>query len=392
MITEASSFRDPDGFVFYDDGVIYRQVNHSYRENYDALMGSGLYEELIKSGLLICNYEVIDRDRLAAGAYRILKPEIIPFISYPYEWSFSQLKDAALLTLKVQKACLEKGMSLKDASAYNIQFKNGAPVFIDILSFEKLKEGAPWDAYGQFCRHFLAPLCLAAKRDVRMIRMSENYIDGIPLDLASKLLPRNTYFNPGILMHLHIHALSSKHFADRSIGEAKNRKISRFALLAIIDGLKTAVMGLKCGAEKNQWTGYYENSSYSHEAFEDKKRIVSIYFKSLQIRGMAWDIGANTGVFSRLASEAGFETISFDMDPAAVEINYLINKKTAVKNVLPLVLDLFNPTPAVGWALAERKSITQRGPCDCAVVLALVHHLAIAGNVPLDKIASFFPG
>lgn len=197
--TLSASFRDPAGFLFSRGGILYRQVNHSYAENFSALIDSGLYEKLVKASLLISHSEVDEltgrpfAPAIPASAYRTIRPEAIPFISYPYEWSFGQLKDAALATLSIQKRALKAGMSLKDASAYNIQFYRGKPVLIDTLSFEIYHEGEPWVAYRQFCQHFLAPLALMAARDVRLNQLMRVYIDGLPLDLASKLLPPRTH-------------------------------------------------------------------------------------------------------------------------------------------------------------------------------------------------------
>ncbi len=185
----SSSFRDPSGFMFRKDNVLYRQVNKHYSEDYDKLLSSGLLDSLTKKGLLIPAEEVDITPAEKDLAYKILKPVEIPLISYPYEWSFSQYQDAALATLQIQKIAFEKGFALKDASAYNIQFYKGKAVFIDTLSFEPYREGEPWVAYRQFCQHFLAPLALMAHTDIRLSQLMRVYIDGIPLDLASRLLP-----------------------------------------------------------------------------------------------------------------------------------------------------------------------------------------------------------
>lgn len=211
-----SSFRDPSGFVFFKEGVCYRQVNRSCKENYDCLIDSGLYKKLTDAELLIPHEEADAQLAWSVDAHKILKPEPIPFISYPYEWSFSQLKDAALATLEIQKAALDYGMSLKDASAYNIQFYKGKPVFIDTLSFEKSRDGKPWAAYQQFCRFFVAPLALMARVDIRMNQLLRIHMEGVPLDLASSSLPWRTRFNPALLMHIHLHANYQKQYSDNS--------------------------------------------------------------------------------------------------------------------------------------------------------------------------------
>jgi hypothetical protein len=201
-----SSFRDPSGFVFVRDGVLYRQVNRVHREHYDRLMASGLYERLATDGLLVPHEE---DDAVPAApdlAYKVLRPERVPFVSYPYEWCFGQLKAAALATLAIQRTALDFGMSLRDASAYNIQFLQGKPTHIDTLSFETLREGEPWVAYRQFCQHFLAPLVLSRYRDARLGQLSRVHLDGIPLDLATGLLPWRARLHPPLLLHLFLHA------------------------------------------------------------------------------------------------------------------------------------------------------------------------------------------
>jgi len=185
----AGSFRDPSGFVFTRQGVVYRQVNAGYRPAYDRLRSSGLSARLVADGRLL-PFEEVDVPPPDPGqAYKVLRPEPVPFVSYPYEWCVSQLRDAALLTLAVQKTALEHGMMLKDASAYNVQFLGGRPRFIDHLSFDLYEEGRPWQGYRQFCQHFLAPLALAALVDVRLTQLLRVHLDGVPLDLAARLLP-----------------------------------------------------------------------------------------------------------------------------------------------------------------------------------------------------------
>ena len=206
----AGSFRDPSGFVFERQGELYRQVNVIHAEHYDHLVASGLYDHLVRSGLLIPHQEVEIPASEPTRAYRVLKPERIDFVSYPYEWSFGQLRDAARVTIKAQAAALDHGMSLRDASAYNIQFQRGHPLLIDTLSFEKLPEGSPWVAYRQFCQHFLAPLALMSHRDVRLGQLLRIHLDGIPLDLAVRLLPWRTRLRPSLLLHLFLHARSQR--------------------------------------------------------------------------------------------------------------------------------------------------------------------------------------
>ncbi len=375
------SFRDPSGIVLKKGGIIYREIYPSYQDNYNLLTNSGLYKALIKENLLIPHEEVNTK---------LIKPVIIPFISYPYEWSFSQLKHAALVTLQIQKRALKFGMSLKDTSTYNIQFLKGKPILIDTLSFKKYEEKQPWTAYQQFCQHFLAPLALMCHKDLRLNQLLRIYIDGIPLDLASSLLPSSTYLNFPLLTHIHLHARSQKRYLNKGkYLKIKNLRVNKLSMLGLIDSLESAIKSLNYKLRGSQWGDYYSDTNYSEAAFKHKKQIVEKFLKKIKPK-MVWDFGANTGVFSRIASDMKVQTLSFDSDPEAVEKNYLNCLKDREANILPLVLDLTNPSPALGWENKERESLGQRGPADTVLALALIHHLAIANNLPLSRIAEFF--
>jgi len=386
--TVAGSFRDPSGFLFYQDNKIYRQVNNFYRENYEHLMQSGLYKKLTEQRLMVSHQETEMESPRPDDAYKVIEPEPIPFISYPHEWCFSQLKDAALTTFKVQKIAMDFGMTLKDCSAYNVQFKNGRAVFIDTLSFEKYIEGQVWVPYRQACQHFIAPLALMCYKDIRLNQLFRVYLDGIPLDLASLLLPFRTRFNASLFSHIHLHAKSQKHFADKRVAMGKHN-ISHMAFMGLADSLESLVRKMKWQPAGTEWAGYYQDTNYSTEAFEHKKRIVEELLDLTDTK-ILWDIGANEGLFSRIASNKGIYTISLDIDYSAVEKNYLRIIQKGETNILPLLLDLTNPSPGMGWENRERMAILDRGPADTVFALALIHHLAISNNLPFGKIASFF--
>jgi ribosomal protein L11 methylase PrmA len=382
----AGSFRDPSGIVFVRDGHLYRQVNHYYRSNYELLVGSGLSGKLTTAGLLVRHDEVTEPG-VSEAVWKVTRPELIPFISYPYEWSFSQLKDAALATLAIQKASLDHNLSLKDASAYNIQYLRGRPLLIDTLSFEPWVEGKPWVAYRQFCQHFLAPLALMSCTDVRLSQLLRVYIDGIPLDLASALLPGRTKLSPGLATHIHLHAGVQQRYADKP-AKPTAAKVSRNALMGIIQSLESTVAKLSWKPEGTEWADYYNDTNYKDESLEHKKQLVADFLSRVKPVSV-WDLGANTGLFSRVAAEQGSLTVAFDIDPAAVERNYLDCRAREEERILPLVVDLANPSPGIGWENEERDSLIKRGPCDTALALALVHHLAIGNNLPLGMIARF---
>jgi ribosomal protein L11 methylase PrmA len=381
---EEGSFRDPNGFIFVLNNTIYRQVNYLYKDNFDHLISSGLHESLVKDQLLVPFKEADPSLAVSGSAYKIICPDRIKVISYPYEWSFSQYKDAALLTLQIQKKALEYGMSLKDASAYNIQFQDSKPIFIDTLSFEKYKDGEPWIAYRQFCQHFLAPLALMAYTDVRLQQLMKVYIDGVPLDLASALLPGRSKLHFSLLSHIHLHAKGQKKYEN--VTSVKKRKISKFLLLSLIDNLEGAINNLRWRPKGTEWGNYYEDTNYTDQAMENKKTIINGFLDKIS-PSYVWDLGANTGLFSRLASKRGILTVAFDIDPAAVEKNYLLKGD---KYMLPLIIDVSNPSPGLGWENKERMSFFERALPDTVFALALIHHLAISNNLPLSHLASFF--
>jgi len=385
------SFRDPSGFMFEYDGKLYRQVNQKCREEYDLLMQSGLYDQLNKSRTLVSHKEAgLDLAPRPEIAYKVIQPEIVDFISYPYEWCFNQLKDAAILTLAIARRALEFGMSLKDASAYNIQFHRGKPIFIDTLSFERYEEGTPWTAYRQFCQHFLAPLALMAKKDIRLAQLMRLYIDGIPLDLASSLLPASTRLHMGLATHIHLHAKSQQRYADKEVSQNEVKaRVSKTAMIGLLDSLLSTVKGLNVQTIQTEWADYYQDNNYTEASFEAKRQLVRTFIEKVQ-PSQVWDLGGNTGEFSRAASELGIPTVCFDIDPGAVQQNYELVKKNKERFMLPLCMDLTNPSPDLGWHNAERESMQARGPADLVMALALIHHLAISNNVPLGDAADYF--
>lgn len=387
-----SSFRDPSGYLYWGaDGTLYRRVNRCYEAEYRYLMGGGLYKRLTNQGLLIEHEEVPAGGSQDEQLCCILRPRCIQFQSYPYEWAFSALKNAALLTLQIQQISLRAGMSLKDASAYNVMFEGYKPIFIDTLSFERLVDGAPWQGYAQFCRHFLAPLALMSRSDISLGRLLALHIDGIPLDLASRLLPLRSWLRPGLLIHLHIHAQMVRRYSDTSqqhTAPSVQRRVSKSGLLALVESLERTIKGQTWCVGGTEWADYYSTSSYDASEFQKKLAIVERFLCALQPK-IVWDLGANTGVFSRMATKLGAMTYAFDLDPGCVELNYLQCSKEQNRKLLPLLVDLSNPSPSIGWANAERVSLVQRGPVDVVLALALIHHLAISNNTPFERVAEF---
>ena len=379
------SFRDPSGRVLVDGDRLLRTVNPCFREHWERASSSGLLASLVERGLLV-PFEACDP---VEGAWKTLEARRIPFVSYPYEWCFSQLKDAALLTLELQRIALEQGMILKDASAYNVQFLGSKPIFIDLLSFEVWKEGAPWAAYRQFCMHFLAPLALCSRLGLWCGAFSRLWTDGVPLGHACRLLPWRSRLSPSLALHLFAHARMEARHADgrASTVKARNVRLSRKALSNLALSLLETVEAQRNPGHATQWGDYYAGTSYDEEAESAKARLLEEEAAE-RGGGIAVDLGANTGRYSRVLAPHFDLVLSVDMDPLAVERNYVSLKKDGPPNILPLVLDLSNPSPDMGWGGVERDSFSRRCKADFLAALALIHHLVIAAGIPMDHVAS----
>ncbi|HSH21482.1 MAG TPA: hypothetical protein VK992_02540, partial [Candidatus Caenarcaniphilales bacterium] len=365
---EPSSFRDPTGFVYRRDGQIYRQIHAEHAADWEKLYSSGLYSRLVERGWLVEHEEVPAKFAFDAAAWRVVRPRLIEFVSYPYEWTFGQLRDAALLTLDAQTAALDAGLTLKDASAYNVQFEAERPVLIDPLSFEQYEENAPWVAYRQFCQHFLAPLALMAQRDVRLGLLLRDFIDGVPLDLAARLLPLSSRVRMGQAAHLHLHARAQRSHGRNGEGEVRVQ-MSRTRLEALLDSLRSTIEGLRWQPAGTEWADYGLTASYSDRAAESKRAIVQRFLEATD-GTWVWDLGANTGFFSRIAADLGRRVLAIDGDPAAAEQHYRALRQAGPGAILPLVIDLANPSPSLGWAHGERRSLVERANADTLIALA----------------------
>jgi SAM-dependent methyltransferase len=411
---DPASFRDPSGFIYRRAGVVLRQINASYGAHWDALVASGFLDRLVADGRLL-PFERVGLELAAdpAIAHAVIAPRPLGFVSYPYEWTFSQLRDAALLTLDLQDAAQAAGFVLKDATAYNIQFVDGRPVLVDTLSFEPAVTGRPWAAYRQFCQHFLAPLALMAYRDVRCGLMLREHLDGIPLDLACRLMPGRSRLRFGLLSHLHLHSRAERRYGQKrgraGTGAATTAAagddggatdspapptrggpaMSDLRRAALIDSLRSTIRRLRWDPAGTEWADYATNTSYASSAAEAKDRVVEAMLAAAG-GDVVWDLGANTGRFSAIAARLGRDVLAFDIDPGAAELHYRALRAAGTTAIQPLVMDLANPSPGLGWAGAERRPLADRANADTILALALIHHLAIGRNVPLPAIADWF--
>ncbi|MFO1540950.1 MAG: methyltransferase, partial [Chloroflexota bacterium] len=388
-VRDPGSWRDPSGFVYRRDGVVLRQIASAFAPEWEAYLASGLHARLVARGMVLPFADAPLADALdPATAWRVIRPEPLQVLSWPWEWSFGQLQAAGLLTLDLALAALDAGFVLRDASAFNIQLRGTQPVLIDSLSFARRVPDAPWTAYRQLCEHFLAPLALMAIRDVRLGRMLRSFPDGIPLDLASRLLPGRTKLRLGLATHLHLHARAQVRHGSAGAAQARAVRLPDARLRALLTNLRGTIAGLRWDPGGTEWADYADNTSYGPAATAAKERIVAQMVADTA-PALAWDIGANTGRYSAIAAAAGARVVAWDIDPAAVERHQRALLAAGETRITPLLLDLADPSPALGWALRERASLTDRADADLVLALALVHHLAIGRNVPLPMIATF---
>ena len=382
----SSSFRDPSGYVFVENGDIRRLINSVYFKQYKALTNSGFYKTLFENNLLIPHEELSNTEQNI-----IIKAEKIPFITYPYEWSFNMYKEAALLTLKLQKYSLSKGFSLKDASAFNITFHNGKAIFIDTLSFDFYTENSPWRAYKQFITHFFGPLVLAHYHGAQQLKLLSNYIDGIPVKMLSSMLPFKTKLNPVLYSNIHLLAkLEDKHNEDYE-GETKTATLSKKGQLNIIESLYDYIKNLDL-KENSEWGNYYDKTNYTDDAFIKKSDIINTWVTSIQPERLI-DVGGNDGTFVRKLDSTVKTALVCDIDNNAVDFNHKTIKLSKEKFIVPFVLDVLNPSAAIGLNNTERDSFINRIAAfnpDVTLALAVIHHMSLSGNVPFSESAKFF--
>ncbi len=378
-----ASFRDPSGFIFEREGKIYRQVNQCYADHYRLLRSSGLYSRLTGTGKLIAHTELQENLLLSDNWFLTLLPEQIEFISYPYEWCFDQLKDAALLTLDIVTEAIAHGMILKDATPFNIQFTGGKPVFIDTLSFEKYDSTKPWVAYSQFIESFVTPLLLASYRSPELIRVLQLYPGGIPLSLAAKILPFRSRFNFNVLLHIFLPLYISLPPGNRS---QKQLEFSRQKFINIINSLHALISRLELKRIRSAWSDYYSNTVSGNDYVAQKKKILEEWLELVH-GNTVLDIGTNTGLFARQVCGKFVNVIAIDTDSWCINDLYRESRKAIRSNILPLCVDISEPTPAIGWNNEERGSFFARCKADVVFALALIHHIAISKNIPIPDIA-----
>jgi ribosomal protein L11 methylase PrmA len=392
---DPGSFRDPASGVLLGHNQVYRYFTSGHVADFDALVESGLLDSLVGSGAVIETKSVgIDEApepyRAAPQIGLVVEHPRIPFISYAYEWPFEMLKAAAIRSLEILQLALEKGLILKDATPYNVQFMGTNPVLIDVGSFERYQEGTPWIGYSQFCRTFLNPLLLQSVTGIPFQMWMRASLDGIDPVHLNSLLPLRHKLRKNVFMDVVLQAWLSRRYSSRSkdAPALRERSIPKGVITGLANRLKKSVAGLKRrGKAHSTWLDYEERCHYEPEALQDKDQFVEEALARARPQ-MVWDLGCNVGRYSIMAARYAQYVVAMDSDEATVGALYeRIRGQHA--NILPLTVDLMNPSPRQGWAQEERRGLGERGPAQFALCLALVHHLAISGNVPFGRIVEW---
>jgi len=378
---DAGSFRDPAGSVFFAGNSVYRSVSDQSEPDIKKLIDSDFFQRMMRDGQIVLT-QLVENTFDVPGTF-VLKHDTIPFMNYPYEWSFNMLKDAALLTLGVLKKCIENDFILKDGTAWNVTLHKGKMIFFDVMSIEKYAQGQTWNGYQQFCNEFLYPLFLKAYKDVPFQPIFKGSLTGIDPVSTQKVFKTSDIFKCGILKHLFLNAYLSKNKKISSTKINREIKLPKLALLSMIENLKNTIQKLKCVSDNSVWIDYAENNTYEKEDENNKINFIKAFCTGLPKQSSIVDFGCNTGNYSRVVVE-NHTVFSCDIDEHCIDQLYKKSVHDKIDKLTPIVLDLMHPSANVGWHLQERKSIFERLKCDGFLSLALIHHICIANNVPLE--------
>lgn len=400
-ITEPASFRDPDTGVFYADGGVYRGLSQRAEPDWERLQATSFFARLIKEGKVV-DTEVVGEAAVAAdvqGAIPasprgmpwslVLRHERVPVVSYPFEWPFAMLREAAMLHLDVLLAALDETISMKDGTAYNVQFFGSRPVFVDIGSFEPAD--GPWPGYRQFCQTMLFPLMIQAYLGVPFQPLLRGKVDGLSPTDVSGMFSGLARFRRGVLRNVTVHSLlerrvtaGSQDVKQRLTKAGYNVELAK----AAARNLRKLVDRLEVGGRGSVWSDYRDTCSYSDADVQAKERFVGDALAAID-PGTVIDLGANDGAYSLLAADHADYVVAADGDEAVIDRLYRRLRSERREDILPLVLDLTDPSPALGWRNRERTPFVHRVRPDAVLALALVHHLAIGANVPLSEVVDW---
>lgn len=396
---DPGSFRDPLSRVFVGPDTVVRAFTAQGKSDLDAVWSRRSISAALAAGDLI-ESTMVDPSSVGLGAPWVaaMTHPRVPFISYPYEWTFSMLKDAALLQLRLTRETLADGVGLKDATPYNVQFIGSRAQFIDAGSFEVRRKSDPWYGYRQFCEMFLYPLMMQAYLGVGFQPFLRGAVNGISPDTMRKLLPASVrHPRKGRFTHVVLHAAAQNRFADTEVEvkkEAAKAGMSAAVLDATLRKLEKLVGSLELGDKKSTWSEYTERGHYIEDSLDEKERFVRDAVAS-RPRRLVTDIGCNDGKFSRIAASHSDHVVAMDADPLVVDRLYNSLKAEGNEKILPLYVDMSDSGGGIGWRGKERPGVFDRGTPDIVLYLAVIHHVAITFNIPvaaqLDMLADLTP-
>ncbi len=390
---ESGSFRDPRGRIFYLDDRVLRTVMPCALDDFEFVRSTGLINSLVANGSLVAESSV-DKEilgELGTDASLVLEHPKLPFISYPYEWSFSALKTAALLHLDILRAALKKNVTLTDASAYNVQFLGPKPIFIDSLSFRRYEDGEYWAGHRQFCEQFINPLLLQAIAGISHNAWYRGSLEGITAEELNSVLPWRSRLSWNVFTNVYMHARLQKlsNNAGASIEKAKASRLPKIGFEQILYSLHRWISKLEPKSRnKTVWQDYASDNSYSETEASSKRQFIADFASKVK-PAVLLDIGCNTGDYSAVALGNGADlAIGFDYDNGALDMAFQRAQRESL-NFLPLHLDATNPSPNQGWMQFERQGFQERARGDAVLSLAVIHHMAIAKNVPLEQVVEW---
>jgi len=389
-----ASFRDPDSQVVHSDGRVLRRLTETGRSDWEDLSRATFFQRAMAHGRVVDTVDVAaEHEGVGDGWAGLLEHDRVPFVTYPFEWTFGMLAAGAALHLELLRDALAEGMTTKDGYAYNVQWQGVEPVFIDVSSFAPYC-GGPWAGYRQFCETFLNPLMLQSVVGVDFHPWLRGRLEGIPVQHMRRLVSVSDVLRPGVLRHVVLHAALERraHGTTSSTRSAlAEAGFGHHVVIATVDKLLGVVRRLSWHPGTSAWTAYAVANTYTSEDRVRKLRFVDKAVSSARPH-LVWDLGCNDGTYARAAASHASHVVAMDADHATVELLYRSLRSSRVRNVLPLVVDLADPSPSLGWRNRERPALLQRRRPDMVLCLALVHHLAIVGNIPLRQVVEWLAG
>ncbi|MFT5203846.1 MAG: ribosomal protein L11 methylase PrmA [Candidatus Aldehydirespiratoraceae bacterium] len=389
---DSGSFRDPSSRVWREGELIRRGLDEVAAVDFDLVEQAKFFTKAIKAGQIVGTQRCEGTSPDGRSWTTVLEHDRIPVITYPHEWSFTMLQDAALLTLRLVRAAIDENITTKDATAYNVQFVGASPVFIDVPSFEKYRQGEAWWGYRQFCQMFLFPLMFTAYKDLPHQPWMRGAVDGITPEQARRILEGRRAGHKGFLSHVWLHAKADSRFKGGSadtVDEMKKAGYKKELYVATIDRLIKLVEGLEWERSESTWGDYSQRGHYESKELLLKSDFVR-RVAAQGSRSQVWDVGANDGMFSRIAAEHADVVLAMDADDLVVDRLYRELRSDGTTGIVPMVMNFADPTPGIGWNGTERPPLPDRSSPDLILALAVIHHLALTHNVPTSAILDLF--